>query len=52
MKLVQLSPESIERLMNRPESLPLSLDDLLTKIPINWREQAFSLHAKSAQRAR
>ena len=48
MKLVQLSPQSIENLMNRPESLPLSLDDLLTAIPMNWREQTFSLPAKSA----
>ena len=48
MKLVQLSPQSIESLMNRPESLPLSLDDLLTAIPMSWREQAFSLPAKSA----
>ncbi len=52
MKLIQLSPESIESLMNRPESLPLSLDDLLTEIPISWREQALTLRAKSAQRAR
>jgi hypothetical protein len=48
MKLVQLSPQSIESLMNRPESLPLSLDDLLTAIPMNWREQAFHLPAKFA----
>jgi hypothetical protein len=52
MKLVQLSPQSIESLMNQSESLPLSLDDLLTEIPINWREPALSLHTKSAQRAR
>jgi hypothetical protein len=48
MKLVQLSPQSIESLMKRPESLPLSLGDLLTAIPMNWREQAFSLSARSA----
>jgi hypothetical protein len=47
MKLVQLSPQSIESLMNRPGPLPLSLVDLLTEIPMNWREQAFSLPIKS-----
>lgn len=41
MKLVQLSPQSIENLMTRPESLPLSLDDLLVSIPMDWREQSF-----------
>jgi hypothetical protein len=41
MKLVQLSPRSIENLMTRPESLPLSLDDLLVSIPMDWREQSF-----------
>lgn len=48
MKLDQLSPHSIENMMNRPEALPLSLDDLLTEIPTNWREQSFGLAAKSA----
>jgi hypothetical protein len=48
MKLVQLSPESIESLMNRTSSLPLSLGDLLTAIPMNWREQALNLPTKSA----
>jgi hypothetical protein len=48
MKLVQLSPKSIESLMNRPESLPLSLGDLLKAIPLNWREQALNLSVKSA----
>jgi hypothetical protein len=48
IKLVQLSPQSIESLMSRPDSLPLSLDELLTAIPMNWRKQAFSLPAKSA----
>ena len=47
-KLIPLSPQSIEDLMTRPESLPLSLNDLLTSIPINWREQPFGLSAKSA----
>jgi len=48
MKLVQLSPQSIENLMNKPESLPISLGDLLTAIPMNWREQTFGQSAKSA----
>ncbi len=48
VKLVSLSPQSIESMMSRPESLPLSLDDLLTAIPMNWREQTFGLPAKSA----
>jgi hypothetical protein len=48
LKLVQLSPQSIEKLMNRPELLPLSLDDLLTAIPMNWNEQVVGMHSKSA----
>ena len=48
MKLVQLSPQSIESLMNGTGSLPLSLGDLLKVIPINWREQGFNLPTKSA----
>lgn len=48
MKLVQLSPKSIERLMTRPESLPLSLHDLLSAIPMDWREQSFGMSKKSA----
>jgi hypothetical protein len=48
MKLVQLSPRSIENLMTRPESLPLSLNDLLAAIPMDWREQTFGLRTKSA----
>ncbi len=48
MKLVQLSPQSVENMMTRPESMPLSLDDLLTAIPMNWREQTFGQFAKSA----
>ena len=47
MKLVQLSPQSIEYLMTRPESLPLSLDDLLAAIPLDWREQGLGLPTKS-----
>jgi hypothetical protein len=48
MKLVQLSPQSIEHLMTRPESLPLSLNDLLAAMPMDWREQSLGLPAKSA----
>ena len=48
MKLVQLSPQSIENLMARPESLPLSLNDLLSAIPMDWREQSLGMPAKSA----
>jgi hypothetical protein len=48
MKLVQLSPQSIEKLMTRPESLPLSLLDLLAAIPLDWREQSLGLSKKSA----
>lgn len=51
MKLVQLSPRSIESLMTRPESLPLSLGDLLASIPMDWREQSFGRPAKSASTA-
>jgi len=45
--LVQLSPESIEGLMNRTGSLSLSLADLLAAIPMNWREQRFNLPSDS-----
>ena len=48
MKLVQLSPQSIEYLMTWPESLPLSLNDLLAAIPMDWREQPLGLPAKFA----
>jgi hypothetical protein len=48
MKLVQLSPLSIETLMTRPDTLPLSLDDLLVSIPMDWRKQLLGLPAKSA----
>ena len=48
LKLVQLSPQSIENLMTRPASRPLSLADLLTTIPMNWREQTFGSPAKTA----
>jgi hypothetical protein len=49
MKLVQLSPQLIEKLMNRPESLPLSLGDLLAAIPMDWREQSLGPSAKSTK---
>ena len=48
MKLVLLSPQSIESMMTRRELLPLSLDNLLTAVPMNWREQTVGLPAKSA----
>ncbi|MFZ0663994.1 MAG: hypothetical protein WAM66_15000 [Acidobacteriaceae bacterium] len=48
MKLIQLSPQSIENLMTRSESLPLSLSDLLVSIPMDWQEQTFGLPAGSA----
>jgi hypothetical protein len=51
MKLVQLSPQSIENLMTRPESLPLSLNDLLVSIPMDWREQSFGQPTRSASTA-
>ena len=38
MKLVPLSPQSVEGFMTRPEWMPISLDDLLTAVPMNWRE--------------
>jgi DNA invertase Pin-like site-specific DNA recombinase len=47
-KLITLSPQSIEGLITRPESLRQSLNDMLNSIPINWREQPFGLYAKSA----
>jgi hypothetical protein len=48
MKLVPLSPQSVESFMTKPESLPISLEDLLTEISINWREQTFGQLAKLA----
>jgi hypothetical protein len=39
MRLVQLSPLSIESLMTKPKSLSISLDDLLTAVPMNWRDR-------------
>ena len=49
MKLVLLSPRSIERLMNRPESLPLSLDELLANLPMNWNEQLLGMPSVSQE---
>jgi hypothetical protein len=48
MKLVPLSPQSVESFMTKPKLMPISLDDLLTAVPINWREQTFGQSAKSA----
>jgi len=40
LKLVQLSPRTVERFLSKPESMPLSLRDLLAAtIPARWREQ-------------
>jgi hypothetical protein len=47
-RLVQLSPQSIENLMTRPDSLPISLEDLLASISMHWRQQSLGLSAKSA----
>ncbi len=33
--------------MTRPESLPLSLEDLLVSIPMDWQEQSFGTPARS-----
>jgi site-specific DNA recombinase len=46
LKLVQLSPAWIERMMTRPDALPLSHDDLLLSIPVNWNQQVFGMAAK------
>jgi hypothetical protein len=48
MKLVQLSPRAIECLLNQPESLPLSLDDLLAAIPMKWSEQTIGSSLRTA----
>jgi hypothetical protein len=41
LKLIPLSPEWIEKMMANPNAMPLSLDDLLLSIPMNWSEQRF-----------
>ncbi|HEY1803802.1 MAG TPA: hypothetical protein VGG45_04925 [Terracidiphilus sp.] len=48
IKLIQLSPKSIENLMTRHHSMPLSLDDLLNSIPMNWNKQVYSRAARPA----
>ena len=48
MRLVPLSPQRVEGFMTRPESMPISLHDLLTAVPINWREQTVGNLARSA----
>jgi hypothetical protein len=48
MKLVPLSPQSVKSFMTKPELMPISLDDLLTAVPMNWTEQTFGLAIKSA----
>ena len=35
-------PRSIESFMTKPELMPISLVDLLTAIPMNWREQTLA----------
>jgi site-specific DNA recombinase len=41
LKLIPLSPEWIEKMMANPNAMPLSLDDLLLSIPMNWSEYKF-----------
>jgi hypothetical protein len=48
MRLVPLSPQRVEGFMSRPESMPIALHDLLTAVPINWREQTVGNLARSA----
>jgi site-specific DNA recombinase len=48
IQLAQLSPQSIEAILTRPESLPLSLDDLLQNIPMNWKQQSTSRASQQA----
>jgi site-specific DNA recombinase len=43
IRLVQLGPQSIEKLMKQPESLPVSLSELLTDVPMNWNKQVFGV---------
>lgn len=38
-RLASLSPQSIETLLTRPGSLPLSLDDLIDKVTMHWKLQ-------------
>ena len=48
MKLVPISPQSVDSYMTKPELMPISLDDLLTAVPMNWREQTFGQFSKYA----
>jgi hypothetical protein len=48
MRLVPLSPQRVEGFMTRPESMPISLHDLLTAVPISWREQTVGKLGRSA----
>ncbi len=45
---VALNPHFIERLVTRPESLPRSLDDLRSTVPIHWNQQQFGDAGKPA----
>jgi hypothetical protein len=38
-RLASLSPQSVEKILTQPESLPLSLDDLIGNVPMNWKQQ-------------
>jgi len=38
-RLASLSPHSVEKILTQPESLPLSLDDLIDNVPMNWKLQ-------------
>jgi hypothetical protein len=38
-RLASLSPQSVEKILTKPESLPLSLDDLINNVPIYWKQQ-------------
>ena len=46
LKLIPLSPESIEKMMTKPNAMPLSLDDLLLSLPMKWSEQAVGKASK------
>ena len=46
LKLIPLSPEWIEKMMAKPNAMPLSLDDLLLSIPMKWCEQAVGVASK------
>ena len=48
MKLVQISPRLIESLVNRPETLPLSLDELVAAIPMKWTDQTIGPTRRTA----